>query len=239
MADVPPIHCEILVPTEAPVAFDVFTSRIGSWWPLGDFSVHGDGTVAFRDGAIVETAADGRTAVWGTVTEWTPPHRLAFTWHPGTDASRASQVTVTFAGAGAQTLVALQHDGWDVFDDPAGAREEYDHGWPTVLDRFRTAFTDAATWVALVHRPANVLGSAVFDDQRFPEHVAFLRQMRQRGYLVAAGPLGDEAGAGMTILKLPGADRLADATALATTDPSVVQGLFTVDVRPWNVMFTG
>jgi uncharacterized protein YciI len=59
--------------------------------------------------------------------------------------------------------------------------------------------------------------------------------MRQRGYLVAAGPLVDEAGAGMTILKMPGADRLADATA----DPSVVHGLFTVDVRSWNVMFTG
>jgi uncharacterized protein YndB with AHSA1/START domain/uncharacterized protein YciI len=239
MADVPPIHREILVPAAPPLAFDVFTSRIGSWWPLGDFSVHGDGTVAFCDGAIVETSADGTSAVWGTVTEWTPPHRLAFTWHPGTDASDSSQVTVTFTGAGAETLVALQHDGWDVFDDPAGAREEYDHGWPTVLGRCRAAFADTATWVALIHRPADVPGSAVFDDERFRDHVGFLHEMRQRGYLVAAGPLGDEAGAGVTILKLPGADRLADVTALATTDPSVVRGLFTVNVRPWDVMFTG
>jgi uncharacterized protein YciI len=43
----------------------------------------------------------------------------------------------------------------------------------------------------------------------------------------------------MTILKLPGADRVADAAVLATADPSVVHGLFTVDVRPWIVMFTG
>jgi uncharacterized protein YciI len=148
-------------------------------------------------------------------------------------------VTVTFAGAGAETLVALRHDGWDVFDEPAAAREEYDHGWPTVLGHYRSAFTEAATWVALIHHPSGGLGSAAFTDERFPEHVGFLHQMREQGYLVAAGPLGDEAGAGMTILKLPGADRLADATALATTDPIVVEGLFTVDVRPWEVRFTG
>jgi hypothetical protein len=57
--------------------------------------------------------------------------------------------------------------------------------------------------------------------------------------LVAAGPLRDEPGTGMTILKLPGADRCAEAARLATTgDNSVVGGLFTVDVRPWHVMFT-
>jgi uncharacterized protein YndB with AHSA1/START domain/uncharacterized protein YciI len=235
MAEMPPIHREVLVPSAPPLAFDVFTSHIGNWWPLGDFSVHGDGTVAFRDGAIVETSAEGATAVWGTVTEWAPPHRLSFTWHPGADVSRASQVTVTLSGAGAETLVALRHEGWEVFADPAAAREEYDHGWPTVLGHYRSAFTDAATWLALIHRPADGLGSAVFADERFREHVGFLHQMLERGYLVAAGPLGDEAGAGMTILKLPGADRLADATA----DSSVVQGLFTVDIRPWEVRFTG
>jgi hypothetical protein len=36
--------------------------------------------------------------------------------------------------------------------------------------------------------------------------------MRQRGYLVAAGPLGYEAGTGMTVLKLPD-DRFTDTTA--------------------------
>jgi uncharacterized protein YndB with AHSA1/START domain len=93
--------------TDPSLVFNVFTARIGNWWPLGDFSVHGDGTVTFSDGAIVGTSADGTTAIWGTVTEWTPPHRLSFTWHPGAEASRASQMTVTFASAGAETLVAF------------------------------------------------------------------------------------------------------------------------------------
>ena len=57
--------------------------------------------------------------------------------------------------------------------------------------------------------------------------------MREAGYLVAAGPLGDAAGEGMTILRLPGPDRLDEATRLATQDDaSVAGGFFTVTCGP-------
>jgi uncharacterized protein YciI len=70
----------------------------------------------------------------------------------------------------------------------------------------------------------------------FTDHIAFLTRMRGAGCLVAAGPLLDAQGAGMTILRLPGADRLAEATALATRDDaSVADGFFEVTVRPWEV----
>ena len=62
--------------------------------------------------------------------------------------------------------------------------------------------------------------------------------MREAGYLVAAGPMTDAAGEGMTILRLPGADQLDRATELATKeDSSVADGFFTVTVRPWQVVF--
>jgi uncharacterized protein YciI len=61
--------------------------------------------------------------------------------------------------------------------------------------------------------------------------------MQKAGYLVAAGPLSDELGDGMTVLRLPGADQLAEATRLATEDDlSVTSGFFTVTVRPWQVV---
>jgi len=95
------------------------------------------------------------------------------------------------------------------------------------------------TFVVLLHRPgpaAPTLGS-LFEDPRFGQHVAFLNRMREGGYLVLAGPLGDAAGEGMTILRLPGAGRFAEATRLATEDDaSVADGFFTVTVRPWQVM---
>lgn len=61
--------------------------------------------------------------------------------------------------------------------------------------------------------------------------------MRDAGYLVAAGPLTDALGEGMTILRLPGTNQIELATRLATyDDASVAGGFFTVTVRPWQVM---
>ena len=80
---------------------------------------------------------------------------------------------------------------------------------------------------------------SLFADPRFGQHVAFLNRMHKAGYLVAAGPMTDAAGEGMTILRLPGAGQLADATMLATEDDvSVADGFLSVTVRPWQVMMT-
>jgi len=241
VSTVPPIRREILVDADPDAAFEVFTDGIGQWWPLEEKSVHGKGaTVAFDGGQIVERSPAGEATVWGTVTRWEPPTAVAFTWHPGRAAERASHVVVTFAAEGAQTLVRLEHTGWEAFADPAAARAEYEHGWPLVLDRYREHAGGAGeTWVALLHRPgpaAPRTGSLV-EDPRFGQHVAFLNRMREAGYLVLAGPLGDAAGEGMTILRLPGDGRLGTATRLATEDDaSVAGGFLAVTVRPWQVM---
>jgi uncharacterized protein YciI len=97
------------------------------------------------------------------------------------------------------------------------------------------------TWVALLHRPAaNVADDRVTADTRFGDHLAFLHRMTDAGYLVAAGPMADRPGEGMTVLRLPGKDRLEEATRLATEDDqSVASGFFTVEVRPWHVVLHG
>jgi uncharacterized protein YndB with AHSA1/START domain len=79
-------------------------------------------------------------SVWGTVTEWAPGKRLSFTWHPGREVERASRVSVSFTAHPAdQTLVVLEHSGWDGFDDPETARNEYSNGWPPVLGLYSNA----------------------------------------------------------------------------------------------------
>jgi uncharacterized protein YndB with AHSA1/START domain/uncharacterized protein YciI len=241
---IPPIRREVLVEADANTAFEVFTARIGRWWPVGELSVHGAAsTVEFAGGKIIERSAAGEVAVWGSVTAWDPPRELSFSWHPGTDGSQASRVLVTFTPAGPQTLVRLEHSGWEVFADPAAARAEYDHGWPQVLDRYRAEVTAPAepeeTWVALLHRPGPDApsGAGIFQDPRFGWHAEFLNRMRAAGYLVAAGPLADEPGAGLTILRLPRAGQAAEAEKLATEDDqAVASGLLTVAVRPWRVL---
>jgi uncharacterized protein YciI len=247
VTDLSPIRCEVLVQLAPDEAFELFTSRIGEWWPLAEHGVFGaGGTVAFTEGQIVETF-EGRTSVWGRVTEWEPGVRVAFTWHPGRQADSASAVSVSFSAREAdQTLVVLEHAGWEAFDDPTAAREEYNHGWPRVLGRYQDAAAQGAdtpgdTWVALMHRPGPNAPSegSIFEDPRFGEHAEFLSRMHQEGYLVAAGPMLDELGAGMTILRLPGEGRLEEAAFLATEeDASVKGGFFEVSVRPWRVMMS-
>src|ERR1700735_2685578 len=225
VSESPPIRREVLVDAAPEAAFEIFTAGLGRWWPLtAGKGVDCDGTVTFADGQIIERSAGGRQALWGTVTRWEPPGVVAFTWHPGHEEDRTSQVEVTFTAAGAQTLVRLTHSGWEIFDDPDAMRAEYDKGWPTVLGYYvehvaRPGEDDGAqTWVALLHRrgPSAPQGS-VFDDPRFAEHVAFLNRMREAGYLIAAGPLADEDGAGMTILRLAGAGPPPHPTTPGTT----------------------
>ena len=96
---------------------------------------------------------------------------------------------------------------------------------------------EPATWAALLFTPAEGQGAEVFEDERFPGHIAFLELMEDSGYLVAAGPMLDEPGAGMTILKLPGKGRLDEVRRMADVDTSVSSGLFEVQVRPWQVFF--
>lgn len=138
MTTVPPVRREVLVEAAPAVAFEVFTDGIGRWWPLAELSVHGGraGSVAFVDGVIVERTGSGENAVWGTVTRWEPPGVVAFSWHPGRPADVAGLVEVTFAAVEGGTLVTLRHSGWESYADPAAARAEYDHGWPTVLGRY-------------------------------------------------------------------------------------------------------
>jgi hypothetical protein len=146
VSTIPPVRQEILVDANLATAFEAFTDDIGRWWPVSELSVYGaGGTVTLANQEIVERAADGHSALWGDITRWEPPVTVAFSWHPGGHADRASHVEVSFGaaaderadelagGAGEQTLVTLVHTGWDTFDDPAAARAEYEQGWPLVL----------------------------------------------------------------------------------------------------------
>jgi len=132
------------VPGGVERAFDLFTAEIGNWWPLPDFSVAGAEsrgvTMDCRDGGrIVETLADGTETVWGTVTEWSPPDRVAFTWHPGQPAEEATAVEVSFRAVADTTEVVLVHSGWENRPDSVAARENYDTGWDIVLSHLAPA----------------------------------------------------------------------------------------------------
>jgi uncharacterized protein YndB with AHSA1/START domain len=143
-----PVVATVTVAVPPEQAWATFTTRIGEWWPAGTHSI-GEDQVADvvlepgLDGRLREVWADGTTHVWGRITVWEPPTRLAFTWRPTLDTTREpTQVEVTFTLAGAGTAVVLTHTGWEALGaDASESRSGYASGWPPVLDRFVEATT--------------------------------------------------------------------------------------------------
>jgi uncharacterized protein YndB with AHSA1/START domain len=145
VVSVEPLRKSVTVPAPPQRAFEIFTAHFGEWWPLDTHSVGLEQAtgVSFGGGggaAITETLADGSTSVWGTITAWEPPHRVAFTWHAGTPEAEATQVEVRFTQDGqGGTVVQLVHSGWERRPDGAAAREGYGSGWVPVIGRFAEA----------------------------------------------------------------------------------------------------
>jgi hypothetical protein len=134
--DLDPLCHAVRVGLPPEAAFELFTDRLESWWPLARFSCSGETrarvTVPPRVGAMVEeTGSDGHVHPWGRVTAWDPPRGFAMSWHPGHDPAQATELQVTFAPApGGGCEVRVRHGGWAVRPD---ARAGYDQGWPQVL----------------------------------------------------------------------------------------------------------
>lgn len=132
-----PVVCTVVVPGPVARAFVGFTEHTHLWWPLEGHSVYGPGSyVEFEESLILETADDGRTAIWGSIDDWQPPLSFHATWHPGTQALWSTELRVAFRAVDGGTELRLVHSGWEGAQDPAATRAEYQAGWPGVLQRF-------------------------------------------------------------------------------------------------------
>ena len=135
----PPLVKTIRVGWNPDAAFRRFTADMGSWWPLKTHSVGGDKarTVVFEGqvgGRILEKIDGADDSVWGTVTAWDPPRRVAFTWHPARKPESAGKVDIQFIPDGTGTRLQLTHTGWEKFGTMAKkARGGYNMGWDYVL----------------------------------------------------------------------------------------------------------
>jgi hypothetical protein len=124
-------------------AFDVWTSRIDTWWPR-DHTVGEAVTVVLQQavgGRIYERDAEGVEIDWGEVTAWDRPTLLAYTWHLGRSPEEATDVEVRFVAAGPDTTrVEIEQHGWERLGDSAGPwRDRNRVGWESLLPHFRTA----------------------------------------------------------------------------------------------------
>jgi uncharacterized protein YndB with AHSA1/START domain len=135
-----PLRKEVVVRRTPQEAFEVFTTKLASWWPLHMFSIYQADAVTCGieprvGGDVFEVGKDGARGLWGTVLLWEPPHRFAMTWHPGHDPATAQEVEVRFTAIPDGTRVELTHRGWAKLGAAAKeTREVYEGGWATVFD---------------------------------------------------------------------------------------------------------
>ncbi|MGZ8782071.1 MAG: SRPBCC domain-containing protein [Gaiellaceae bacterium] len=125
------IRKTVLVDFAPPEAFDLFTTKIASWWPVRTHSYGGDGVknliLESRVGGRLYEITDEGEQDWGTVLAWEPPGRLVLDWQIGTAAG--TEVEVTFTPEGPGSRVVLEHRGFEALDP----RDRYESGWDIVL----------------------------------------------------------------------------------------------------------
>jgi uncharacterized protein YndB with AHSA1/START domain len=141
-APITPVRRTVSVSWTPEAAFGHFTEKFAAWWPRSSHSIGGKKVVRITfecqvGGQIIEELSDGRRFLWGTITAFERPHRVAFTWHPSMEADKAQDVEIRFTPEGSGTMVELISTGWERLGANAGKmRKGYDIGWGSVLDAY-------------------------------------------------------------------------------------------------------
>ena len=149
------VRKSILVNAPIAHAFKVFTESFDSWWPrthhIGKVEPYTAILEPREGGRWFERGSDGSECDWGRVLAYSPPTRVAVSWHlDGTyaydpDPAKASRVEVTFHDEGnGKTRVELVHSqldrhgpGWEKIRDNVGSPG----GWSGILEKYAAEAT--------------------------------------------------------------------------------------------------
>ncbi len=140
-----PIRLRFEVACPVDRAFEVWTGRIGAWWPKDHtVSAEHDLVVVLEGrpgGRIFERRANGIEHDWGVVTVWEPPIRLGYTWHLNRAPDDATDVEIRFLPLGDEgTRVEIEHRGWERLGaEGEGWRDRNHGGWATLLPHYVAA----------------------------------------------------------------------------------------------------
>jgi uncharacterized protein YndB with AHSA1/START domain len=137
-------------------AFELFTGRMGAWWPAS----HHIGGTPFAAVVIEPTAGgrwfergeDGAETPWGKVLVWAPPSRVVLAWQLRADWTYdpdfETELEITFQPHGEGARVRVEHRNLERFGAEAAAiAESLGGGWPTIVDGF-AAFADQSAKAA-------------------------------------------------------------------------------------------
>ena len=147
--DLSPVRASVEVAVTPERAFELFTTGMGSWWPLarhsiGEDRVTGIGIEPREGGRVFEIWDSGEEKDWARVLVWDPPARVKLAWQPSLEPRTPTDVDVRFTPIGSSTRVDLVHSGWErVEEHRRELRSSYVPGWGVVLGAFESGAVSA------------------------------------------------------------------------------------------------
>ena len=136
-----PIRRSVRVRCSIERAFELFSSDIDRWWPASHKKSGARMCLEMKTGGrFFQRLESGEELELGTVLRWEPPHRLTYTWLPGSLA-KPTEVDVLFTSDGAETLVEVTHsEGRSELGPEWPKRAEiFERAWSEVLSAFQRA----------------------------------------------------------------------------------------------------
>jgi uncharacterized protein YndB with AHSA1/START domain len=136
-------------------AFDVFTQKMATWWPLETHKIGKAKAIDARfemkpGGRAYEIGEDGTECTWGTVLVVDRPRRFVWRWELSAtwqhDASIDTEIDVTFVAENGGTRVTLEHRKLGAYGDKALEMKKTLSGegaWGKLLELFAKAASAA------------------------------------------------------------------------------------------------
>jgi uncharacterized protein YndB with AHSA1/START domain len=144
-----PIRLVVELDCPADHALEVWTARIGTWWPVDHTASGQPGLAVILEGRpggrIFERTPAGAEHDWGEVLAWEPPARLVYSWHLRRDRADATEVEIRFVPVErSRTRVEIEHRAWQRLGAEGEAwRDRNRGGWSTLLPHYRKAAESA------------------------------------------------------------------------------------------------
>jgi len=99
----------VMLPLPPPAAFELFTRKIGEWWPPDRRHTQDPTSEIFllQSGRFYERAQDGQEVELGHVRSWERPSRILFDFFIATGPEKPTEVEITFAADEGGTRVTV------------------------------------------------------------------------------------------------------------------------------------
>lgn len=143
------VQKSVTVAAPLALAFEVFTARIDTWWPMASHHIGEADCQAVvieprAGGRWFERGVDGRECDWGRVLAWDPPNHVRLAWQLDArwrfDPALMTEVDVVFTALDREhTRVELTHGGLDAYGEDALAMQATfgsPNGWTGMLEHY-------------------------------------------------------------------------------------------------------